>query len=315
MADALNLAPPALASAPAAPGFILLVEDNPGDARLTQSLLENTADVTWPTLRWVQTLARAIQTLEQEPDCQAVLLDLGLPDAQGLDSLHAILPHAAHRPVVVLTGDGSEAIGLAAVQAGAQDFIVKGSFDGSVLRRSLSFAGQRKRVEQDLLLRALRDDVTGLPRRALLVDRLQSTLKQCRRNQTRGALLFVDLDHFKQINDSFGHAAGDEALRIVAERLAENLRESDSVARIGGDEFIVLLPGAGLPADAEAVSRMLLRRLAVPVDFLGQTLHLSASIGVAMFDGLDETAEHLMKRADKAMYAAKAAGRGRVVLL
>ena len=108
----LSFAPPALAPAPIAPGFILLVEDNPGDARLTQSLLENTADVTWPALRWVQTLAGAIQTLEDEPDCKAVLLDLGLPDAQGLESLQAILPHAAHRPVVVLTGDGSEAIGL-----------------------------------------------------------------------------------------------------------------------------------------------------------------------------------------------------------
>ena len=297
-------------------GYILLVEDNPGDARLTQALLADDGDAApLPPLRWVQSAAAAVQVLEAEPGCRAVLLDLGLPDAQGLGSLQAILPCAGHCPVLVLTGDASDAVGLASVEAGAQDFMVKGSFDAVVLRRSLNFAGQRKRVEQDRLLRALHDDVTGLPRRALLLDRLQGAIKHCRRNNGRGALLFIDLDHFKRINDTLGHQAGDDVLRHVALRLSEGLRASDTVARVGGDEFTVLLPTDVSSADALAVGRKLLALVERPMRCLGQTVCVSASVGVAMFDGLEVNTELLMQRADHAMYAAKASGRGRVVLL
>ena len=128
-------------------GYLLLVEDNPGDAGLTRSLLEDDRRAT-PALRWVQSIEAATSTLTTDPDCVGVLLDLGLPDSQGLDGLAAIQRLASDFPIVVLTGDGDENLGIEAVAAGAQDFLVKGNFDAEQLWRSIRFAGQRKRVER-----------------------------------------------------------------------------------------------------------------------------------------------------------------------
>ena len=298
-----------------ATAYLLLVEDNPGDARLTQLLLGEPGLPALPALRWVQSVEAAIETLESAPGCTAVLLDLGLPDGQGLDALHALRPHAAHCPIVVLTGDDTETVGLAAVAAGAQDFLLKGSFDAARLRRCIGFAGQRKRMELAMLLRSLQDDLTGLPRRALLIDRLQEALKRGARDHTAGALLFVDLDHFKQINDQHGHAAGDAVLRWVADRLRTAVRASDTAARVGGDEFVVLLPTLAHAVDALTVGAKLLAALAQRCEYGGHVVPVSASVGVAHFQGTGETAAQVMHRADLAMYAAKNAGRGRIFVL
>lgn len=292
--------------------YLLLVEDNPGDARLTQMLL---AEPGMPALCWVQSVQAAIQTLASASGCTAVLLDLGLPDSQGLDALQALKPHAAQCPIIVLTGDDTETVGLAAVAAGAQDFLVKGSFDAALLRRCIGFAGQRKRMELAMLQRSLQDDLTGLPRRALVVDRLQEALKRCARDHTAGALLFVDLDHFKQVNDQHGHAIGDAVLRQVADRLRAALRASDTAARVGGDEFVVLLPTVAHADDALAVGVKLLAALAQDGAYEGRAVQVSASVGVAHFEGTGETAAQVMHRADLAMYAAKSAGRGQVFVL
>lgn len=292
--------------------YILLVEDNPGDATLTRTLLDDASPL---ALRWVQSIESAIQVLESSPGCEAVLLDLGLPDFQGMATLRAIRPYAADCPILVLTGDDSEDVGLAAVVEGAQDFLVKGSFDAPLLRRSIGFAGHRKRIERALLDRVLHDELTGLPRRTLLLDRLQEALKRSDRGHTSGALLFVDLDRFKQINDAHGHAAGDAVLCAVSQRLLATLRSSDTAARLGGDEFVVLLPALSTAESALMVGQKLLEALGQPLLVDGQTIAISASVGVACFHGVEETAEQLMQRADLAMYAAKQSGRGKVCLL
>jgi CheY-like chemotaxis protein len=124
-------------------GYLLLVEDNPGDARLTSSLLDAAPQAGAPVLRWVQTVAQALQCLGAEPDCRAVLLDLGLPDSEGLDGLLALQAAATDCPIIVLTGDGRADLGAEAVAAGAQDFLVKGAFDAERLRRCIGFAAQR----------------------------------------------------------------------------------------------------------------------------------------------------------------------------
>ena len=310
--------PPALSDAHAgateittAP-YILLVEDNPGDAHLTQDLLDQGGDATLPSLRWVQSMEAAVQVLESEPGCHAVLLDLGLPDSLGLSTLQAIRPYTRDCPVVVLTGEASEAVGLAAVVDGAQDYLVKGSLNAGLLRRSIVFSAHRKRAERALLERALHDELTGLPQRALFMDRLHEALKRSARNHTEGAVLFIDLDHFKQINDVYGHAAGDAVLCAVGRRLLQTLRDIDTVARLGGDEFVVLLPTVAVFDDALVVSHKVLQALSQPLSYLGHQLELGASLGLANFRGGDETAAQLMNRADTAMYAAKAAGRGAV---
>ena len=298
----------------AARPYILLVEDNPGDASLTQALLDDGA-MAVSEVHWVQSLEAAVHMLETTSGCEAVLLDLGLPDGQGLATLQAIRPYAAECPVVVLTGDDDESVGLKAVVDGAQDFLVKGSLDGGLLRRCLVFAAHRKRAERALLERALHDELTGLPRRALLMDRLQEAVKRARRGHSEGALLFIDLDHFKQTNDTFGHAAGDAVLCAVAKRLREGLRDTDTAARVGGDEFVVLLPNLHAAEDALMVGRKLMAALMQPLQFGQAQLAISASIGVAGFHDADTSAQDLVSRADAAMYAAKEAGRGAVRLL
>ena len=129
-------------------GYLLLVEDNPGDARLTRSLLDEDPQAGAPALRWVQTVAQALQSLSAEPDCRAVLLDLGLPDSEGLQGLLALQAAAADCPIIVLTGDGRADLGAEAVAAGAQDFLVKGAFDAARLRRCIGFAAQRLRLQR-----------------------------------------------------------------------------------------------------------------------------------------------------------------------
>ena len=214
-----------------------------------------------------------------------------------------------------LPRDDDESMGLKAVSDGAQDFLVKGSFDAGLLRRCLGFATHRKRAERALLERALHDELTGLPRRDLLMDRLQEALKHTNRDHTEGALLFIDLDRFKQTNDTHGHAAGDAVLCAVAQRLRKVVRDSDTPARLGGDEFVVLLPILAAADDALAVGRKVMAAIALPVEFGGQSLAVSASIGVAQFRDAESSAQDLMSRADAAMYSAKASGRGTVRLL
>ena len=161
---------------------------------------------------------------------------------------------------------------------------------------------------------ALHDALTGLPNRVLALDRAEQMLARARRQNLPVAALYVDIDGFKQVNDSFGHAAGDELLRIVATRLASLVRQGDTAARLAGDEFIVLVEGATLDAGPELVAERLLDMLRQPYDLneTGRELAVTASIGIA--SGLHEDAEELLREADIALYEAKAAGRDRYMV-
>jgi diguanylate cyclase (GGDEF)-like protein len=162
---------------------------------------------------------------------------------------------------------------------------------------------------------ALHDSLTGLPNRVLALDRAEQMLARARREQLPVAALYVDIDGFKEVNDSFGHAAGDELLRIVALRLQSVVREGDTAARLGGDEFVVLVDGTTLEHGPETVAERLLEELRKPYDMrgeIGRELSLSASAGIAF--GLRGSADELLRDADIALYAAKAAGRDRHVL-
>jgi diguanylate cyclase (GGDEF)-like protein len=162
---------------------------------------------------------------------------------------------------------------------------------------------------------ALHDALTGLPNRVLALDRAQQMLARARRQQIPVAALYVDIDGFKHVNDTFGHAAGDELLQTVAARLTTVVREGDTAARLGGDEFVVLLEGSALDAGPELVAERLLDVLREPYDLshkLGRQLSISASIGIA--SGARESADELLRDADLALYRAKAEGRNRYVL-
>jgi Amt family ammonium transporter len=172
--------------------------------------------------------------------------------------------------------------------------------------------GERKQMEAQLQHDAMHDVLTGLPNRALFLDRLSLALsRRIRRREQSCGVLFLDLDHFKEINDSLGHAAGDLLLVAVAERLRAVLRPQDSAARLGGDEFAVLVEGAFTVADLSLVAARVSREIERPFDIFGHSFHAGASIGVALA-GPDHTAPELLIRdADFAMYRAKEAGGSR----
>ena len=170
-------------------------------------------------------------------------------------------------------------------------------------------ASQRVDAEARLLRLAHYDSLTGLPNRNLLADRLRQALAFAARHRTRVALLFLDLDRFKTINDSLGHHVGDQILKEVAARLTRMLRAGDTVARLGGDEFVIVLQEVREPSDAATVAQNLLRELAPGYLVDGRELHASASVGITLFPDDGRDAEVLMKNADVAMYHVKDTGR------
>jgi diguanylate cyclase (GGDEF)-like protein/PAS domain S-box-containing protein len=172
---------------------------------------------------------------------------------------------------------------------------------------------ERVRLEEQLTRQAFHDGLTGMANRALFRDRLDQALARAERSRGVLAVLLIDLDGFKQVNDSLGHDAGDQLLKVVAERFETELRPSDTLARLGGDEFAVLLDGAH-EAQASSVARRLLSALAEPVWIAGRELSIGASIGIALHAGDKSRSEDLLRHADVAMYAAKESGRGRFEL-
>jgi diguanylate cyclase (GGDEF)-like protein len=158
---------------------------------------------------------------------------------------------------------------------------------------------------------ALHDPVTDLANSRLFEDRVTQALSISRRSGSDLALLFVDLDRFKFVNDNHGHKVGDELLRAVAQRLLETVREEDTVARIGGDEFGILLQQVGRDSDAEGVAAEVVRALGEPFAVRDLTLRVGASVGITVFPEPGDTYDAVVSRADSAMYQAKADGRGR----
>ena len=169
---------------------------------------------------------------------------------------------------------------------------------------------ERRTLEARLLHQAFHDSLTGFPNRPLFVDRLDHALRVRRVNAAVG-VVFLDLDDLKEVNDGFGHAAGDQLLRAVAGRLARCLRSGDTLARLGGDEFGIVLDGIVDIEDARQVTRRLLESLAAPFDLEGREVLASASAGIALADAAGQSGDELMRHADLAMYAAKIAGKGR----
>lgn len=168
---------------------------------------------------------------------------------------------------------------------------------------------ERKQAEEQLRVLAYHDPLTGLPNRSLFHTLLNQALAQARRAQRTGAVIFIDLDHFKNINDSLGHALGDLLLRHAAARLSGCLRESDTVARLGGDEFTVLLGEISQVADAVTVAKKILDVMAAPFDLGGQEAFVTASLGISVFPGDGDDLQTLLKNADTALYRAKEQGR------
>jgi diguanylate cyclase (GGDEF)-like protein len=174
---------------------------------------------------------------------------------------------------------------------------------------TFSDVSERKRSQEQIRHLAYHDSLTGLPNRELFLDRLSVALAHAQRHKTGLAIAFIDLDHFKVINDSLGHTVGDQLLRSIGERVRACLRVEDTVARLGGDEFTALLVGVAEPALASRIASKLQRAIKQPLAIDGRELEISASIGIGLYPADGEDAESLLKNADTAMYRAKELGR------
>jgi diguanylate cyclase (GGDEF)-like protein/PAS domain S-box-containing protein len=417
---------------------VLVVEDNPGDARLLREMFsERGAEVV--TFTDVECLADAERALAGG-GIDVVLLDLGLPDSQGMEAIRRVQAASADVAIVVLTGMDNEEVAIHALQEGAQDYLVKGQIETRGLLRSLRYAIERKHLKAalfnekeraqvtldcigeavvctdksgrvtllnvaaeamtgwsfkeaegrflgdvlqllnasnrsaitipaDLTLptksslsfcpncllvhrsgdetaieesiapiydrerlqigtvvvfrdvsvarklavqmahTAEHDPLTGLPNRVLFNDRVNQAIAFARRHAKRLAILFLDLDGFKHINDSLGHSSGDRLLQSVALRLVDSGRGSDTVSRVGGDEFVVLLAEVEHSEDAAIAARRMLEAVARAHLVGEQEVHVSTSIGVSVYPDDGEDAVTLVKNADTAMYQAKEDGR------
>lgn len=287
---------------------VLLVEDSIEDAVLVRAFLDSSDtefDVTW-----AKTLAAGVAKI-QEAEFHVVLLDLGLPDSQGAEGVRTIIRLGRGAPVLVLSDGAEDEVGLPSVQNGAQDFVSKSQLTSERLQRTIHYALERRRLEQDLERRALLDPLTGAYNRGFFDDAIERVARRRERAQPL-ALIFIDLDKFKEINDTWGHQAGDELLKEVARRFQGRLRATDLLCRLGGDEFAVILDGIRNPRDGLRVANALLASLDEPIDLDVTVIRQRASLGVATQENGEGDPAALVRAADEAMYAAKQAGRGRI---
>lgn len=293
---------------------VLLIEDNPDSIQLIQ---EEIAEVNHNKFELVcaERLSTGLELLNNS-EIEVLLLDITLPDSQGIDTLIKAHAHAPEIPIVVLTNFDDETFAIKAVQEGAQDYLVKKHIDGNLISRSIRYAIERNKMLKELKQTKSRlqhmahhDGLTSLPNRNLFYDHLDKSVARARRQETIMAVLFTDLDNFKQINDTLGHSIGDLLLLSVAKRLTECIRESDIVARIGGDEFTIILDSINSPHDAAKVAKKILEALSTIFILEGHKVSISSSIGISLYPYDSHDKESLIKNADSAMYTAKQLGK------
>lgn len=257
-------------------------------------------------LHAVSSLADAVTQLDDER-FDAALLDLSVPGGgeSGLDTLARLHDYAPEVPILALITPDDDVLGVRALKAGAQDSLIKGQVDEALLSRAIRYAIERNQLQMALRAMSLVDELTGLYNRRGFLTLARQQIKMSDRMGRRVTSIFVDLDGLKAINDSFGHLEGDQALVETAELLRETFRDSDIIARIGGDEFVVLaLENNG--ANAETWTRRLAENLRHANTSPARRFPLSVSMGVAYYDPAFPCAlEDLLARADNLMYAEK----------
>jgi predicted signal transduction protein with EAL and GGDEF domain len=298
---------------------VLLVEDDEDDYILTEDLLSHSERIAFE-VEWVSSYEDALEGVRQN-NYDICLFDYRLGSHSGMDLLREAIAEGCTAPIILLTGQGDGEIDIEALQAGAMDYLTKAEINAQLLERSIRYAIERKKTEDRIIQMAYYDSLTELPNRSLFHDRLKQALEQSKRYGWTLALLFLDLDNFKRINDTLEHRIGDLLLKGVADRLSCYVRSADTiarqggnalantVARLGGDEFTVLLTEIYSMRDAAKVAQRILATLSEPFRLDGHEVYMTASIGIALYPADGADINMLIKNADTAMYHAKENGR------
>ena len=289
---------------------VCVVEDDPTDLLLIEEMLRG-SDRTQYSVEHISSFDDALHRLI-DAQCDVLLLDffLGKHTARDL-LLEAKKTHLAV-PIIVLTGLESEALDDEVIELGASDYLPKGSISRPLLERTIRHAIRHKKAELELEKLVKQDPLTGLGNRLLFEELLEKSVAKCKRSKSRLAVLFMDLDRFKEVNDSLGHPTGDLLLIMIADRLQQVVREYDVVARIGGDEFTFLVDQLPEASDALAIASKIVQAVSEPLAVGGHELNVSASVGIAFFPESGQSPVELMQKADIALYEAKRQGVKRI---
>jgi diguanylate cyclase (GGDEF)-like protein len=307
---AVSTLPPPASSRHRPKSHVLLIESDTTDAFTFCAELEAQHPGEFNTTVASDTTTAC--TLIEHQTFDVIAFDLEEPGAAGIQSIARLQSEAPQTGVVVFTPADDPEFALQAIQAGAQDCLVKDQLKTSQIGRALRHAEERKRAERRLANIAFHDPLTGLANRPLFRQHLARAAAFAKRSHGSFAVLVLDLDRFKFINDALGHDAGDAFLQEIAHRLQVAVRDTDTVARLGGDEFAVLATPLAHAEDIEPLSERILSELRRPIDLSGTRVQPTASIGAAIFPDSGRDSDALLSAADAAMYVVKESGRNGV---
>ena len=282
---------------------VLLIEDDEDDYFLTRELL---ADIFGRHLKieWIASWQPALErALEGEHD--VAIVDYRLGARNGLELVREAVHLGCGMPFIVLTGEGNREIDLEAMRAGATDYLVKGEITAPLLERSIRYAIERRKAERHLAELAQIDQLTGLANRYRFREFLDRSISIADRHKTHVGLMLIDLNRFKAVNDTYGHAAGDMLLREIASRLKRCIRPSDLVARLGGDEFTIVITDVEDKTTLTDTAERILAEVRKPVNIGSCEVDVGASIGIAHYPSDADCADSIIVSADTAMYAGK----------
>jgi len=290
---------------------ILLIDDDRMQFRLTQAQFKKIRVEAYE-LEWAETYEQGLAKLVSG-GYAACLLDYRLGDRDGLELIREAVAQGCHTPIVFLTAETAKRVDFAAMNSGALDYLVKGEITPRILERSLRYALKLGETLDALRRLATRDQLTGLLNRREFDRILAEESERAIRFGRPLALALVDIDHFKKVNDTYGHPAGDEVLREVARRLERQMRSVDRVTRFGGEEFALFAMEMDREMALEAGRRICIEMHREPVRVGKLELTITVSVGVAVLPGDADNGEALVAAADKALYAAKTGGRNRAL--
>lgn len=291
---------------------ILLIDDDRMQFRLTQAHFKNFRRERYE-LDWAATYEEGLQKLLHGTHV-ACLLDYRLGERNGLQLIHEAVARGCRTPIVFLTAETAERVDIEAMNAGALDYLVKGEITPRMIERSLRYALKLGETLEALRRLATRDQLTGLLNRREFERILPDEEERARRFGHPLALVMFDIDHFKLVNDTHGHPAGDVVLREVARRVAAEVRTVDRVVRFGGEELVLILVQTDRPGALNVARRVCAMVARKPIG-VGESvsLHVTVSAGVGVFPDDADSGLALLNAADRALYAAKARGRNRAV--